>query len=66
MKLLMNTLYTAMDRGYYIERQYITRPGNRCKHYQERGQQDSAKELKRSPPESGHDTETGSGVSGDH
>lgn len=30
------SIYTAVDRGYCIERQCVTRPGNRCKHYQER------------------------------
>lgn len=30
------SIHTAVDRGYCIERQCITRPGNRCRHYQEK------------------------------
>lgn len=30
------SIHTAIDRGYCCTRQCITRPGNRCKHYQER------------------------------
>ena len=29
-------IHTAVDKGYCIERQCITRPGNRCKHYEEK------------------------------
>ncbi len=30
------SIHTAVDRGYCCTRQCITRPGNRCKYYQER------------------------------
>ena len=29
-------IHTAVDRGYCGARQCTTRPGNRCKHYQEK------------------------------
>lgn len=32
------TIHTAVDRGYCIKRQCITRPGNRCKYYQEKSE----------------------------
>lgn len=31
------TIHTAVDRGYCCTKQRTTRPGNKCKHYKEKG-----------------------------